>query len=383
MLAAYFVVAALRPQRGEAAWGPLRRTMLVVVLAAIAAALSPAFGTNVFSPSSLARERARSHLRWKEALAGLNDLPAGSVVASDPVTSYVITAFTPHKVVCTLDQHAPTGDLRGRERTIAARDILSPFTSASDKAHQMAAHGVTHVLVNDELGPLPPLDYWTVSQTSAPLVTARLDELDGLFPEAETIGGLRLYRAGGSTPRHVTTIRNPLLRRSAPPSAAPVGEAAGLAWLEAAGIVASDSVSPGGSIDVTLYWRREDSLPLDKYFVTIRFNSVDVHLPLGGRPFPKVARKLKEAIDGVRYRFRQDHTIVDGFLSPDAWPPGLLVVDRTNVSIPVDVATGRYAVSAKLHTRVTSPNHHVRDFFYDDDVYEGVVIGEITIGRKK
>jgi hypothetical protein len=382
ILAAYFVVAASRPERvGSAAWGRFHRIVLVVMLGAVAAGLAPIVGKNAFSPSTLAEERENSYLRWESGLLALNGLPEGTVIASDPITSYAITAFTPHKVVCTFDQHAPPGDLLARDRTIAARDILSPFTSVSDKAHQLAAHGATHVVVNQNLGPLRPCDYWTVSEKSVPLITGMFTVLDTYFEEDRNAGDLRVYRVTGESPRHVATIRNPLLRRQVPASAEPVGETAGLARVEAAGIAGLDSVPPGESIEVTVYWIREEELPLDKYIVSIRFNRLDHRLPLGGWPFPKVVRKVKESIDGVRYRFRQDHMIVDGFLSPDAWPPGLFIFDRTAVQIPEDVAAGRYAVRAKLLTRVTSPNYRLRDFLYDDDVHEGAVIGEIKIGR--
>jgi len=382
LLAAYFVVAATRTGRvGLPAWGPCRRLATVVIMVAIAAAAAPIAGKNAFSRATLREERENSYLRWEPGLLALNDLPEGSVIASDPITSYAITAFTPHKVVCTFDQHGPPGDLLARERTVAARDILSPFTSASDKAHQLAAHGATHVVVNEDLGPLRLGDYWTVSDKSAPLITGRFGTLKSFFEEEGNAGHVRVYRFTGASPPHVATIRNPLLRRQVPDSAERVGQTAGRARVEAASIAGLDSIPAGGSIEVTLYWIREGEMPLDKYVVSIRVNRMDLDLPFGGRPFPKVVRKVKEMIDGVRYRFRQDHLIVDGFLSPDAWPPGLFVLDRTTVQIPEDVAAGRYTVRAKLLTRVTSPNYRLHDFLYDDDIHEGAVIGEIKIGR--
>jgi hypothetical protein len=382
IIAAYFVVAASKPERaGSVALGRFRRPALAVMLVAIVVGLAPIAGKNAFSPSTLKEERENSYLRWESGLLALNGLPEGSVIASDPITSYAITAFTPHKVVCTFDQHAPPGDLFARDRTIAARDILSPFTSVSDKAHQVAAHGVTHVVVNHNLGPLRMCDYWTVSDKSVAFITGMFAALDDYFDEDFHDGDIRVYRVTGESPRQVATIRNPLLRRQVPVSADRVGETAGLARVEAAGIAGLDSIPPGDSIEVTMYWIREGELPLDKYIVSIRFNRLDQRLPLGGWPFPKVVRKVKESIDGVRYRFRQDHMIVDGFVSPDTWPPGVFVLDRTTVQIPEDLAAGRYAVRAKLLTRATSPNYRLRDFLYDDDVHEGAVIGEIKIGR--
>lgn len=383
LLSAYFLVAASRPVGPGETWGRLRRFALAVTLVAVATALAPAFGTNSFSPDRIAAERARSYLRWSGGLEMLSELPERTVIASDPVTSYCITAFTPHHVVCTFDQHASPNDLLSRERTIAARDISSPFTSASDKAHQAADHGVTHVVVNEDLGLRELTDYWTVGEHSAPLVLGRMRSLDAMFEEVGYAGGLRVFRWNGKSPPQVETIRNPLLRRNLPPEAERRGDVAGLARLEASQITGPDSVPPGESIEVTLFWRRDRSLSLDKYIVAIRFDRVGLELPFGGKPFPKLARKFKEKFAGERYRFRQDHKIVDGFFDPDVWPPDSYAVDRTTVRVPADVAEGRYTVRAKLLTTSTSPNYRLRDFFYDDDVYHGVEIGEITVGRPR
>jgi hypothetical protein len=379
VLAAYFVVTAVR----GAATGspPLRRVVLAVTAIAVVAGLSPALTRNAFSPATIAAERETGYPRWKDGLSKLGELPGRAVIASDPVTSYMISAFTPHFVVCTFDQHAPPSDLLSRERSIAARDILSPFTSSSDKGHQIAKHQVTHVVVNENLDVTDRSDFWTVGKESAPLVRGRLGALNDMFIEEGAVGGLRLYRAAGNAPRHVAAVQNPLLRRRVPPDAVKVGETAGLARLEAARIAAPDTVRGGDEIEVTLYWLRQEELPLDKYVVTIRFDRTDVELPFGGKPFPKIARKLKERVNGERYRFRHDHQIMDGFVSPDTWPPGVFVVDRTVVRIPAYAAAGRYEVRARLITGSTAPNYRIRDFLYDDDIYQGVVIGEITTGR--
>lgn len=382
ILAAYFLVTAVRGGApGSPAWGPLRRVVLAVTAFAVLAGLAPALGPNAFSPSTIAAERATSYLRWEDGLSKLRELPGRAVIASDPVTSYMISAFTPHFVVCTFDQHAPPSDLFARERSIAARDILSPFTSVSDKGHQVELHQVTHVVVNEDLAAPDRSDFWTVGKESVPLVKGRLGALDDIFIEESAAGGFRVYRVAGDAPRRVAAVQNPFLRRRIPADATKIAETAGLARLEAARIAAPDTVRGGDEIEVTLYWLRQDELPLDKYVVTIRFDQTDLELPFGGKPFPKVARKVKERVDGERYRFRHDHQIMDGFLSPDTWPPGVFVIDRTLVRIPAYAAAGRYEVRAKLITGSTGPNYRLRDFLYDDDIYQGAVIGEITTGR--
>jgi hypothetical protein len=380
ILAAYFLVTGLRGTCPGEVWGRLRRTALTVAVIAAIAGVGSAFTSNALSPATIDAERQSSAERWAEGLALLNEIPGRVVIASDPVTSYFISAYTPHYVACTYDQHAPPNDLMSRRRTIAARDILSPFTSASDKNNQASAHGVTHVVVNEGLDlRQQTTDYWTVSGRTSPLVLGRISDLTDLYEEVGFAGGFRLYKKTNRTPGQVRSIQNPMLRRRIPGEAVRVDETAGLARCAAAQITTADPVAAGEQIEVTLYWSREEDRSLDKYMVAIRFDRADLELPFEGKPFTKLARKLKERMEGERYRFRDDHKIVDGFFNPDVWPPFVNIVDRTTITIPRNVAEGRYTVRAKLITSTTSPNYRLRDYLFDDDVYHGVEIGQINV----
>ena len=118
---------------------------------------------------------------------------------------------------------------------------------------------------------------------------------------------------------------------------------------------------------------------LANYVVTIRIDHAAPNLPLGGKPWPKIARKTKEAMTGTRYRFRADHKIRNGFLSPDTWNDHDMVLDRTALRLPQNMVPGRYNVFVKFILEANKPNVHVRDLFYDDDSYQGVRVGGITI----
>jgi hypothetical protein len=71
--------------------------------------------------------------------------------------------------------------------------------------------------------------------------------------------------------------------------------------------------------------------------------------------------------------------ILGGLFGPDAWGTDEMVEDDVRVQLPTDLAGGRYRVQAKMLRIANQPNHEFRDFFYDDDIYQGVRIGEITI----
>ena len=94
-----------------------------------------------------------------------------------------------------------------------------------------------------------------------------------------------------------------------------------------------------------------------------------------------MTRKIKEMWIGARYRFREQHKIRNGFLSPDTWSGDDMILDETLVHIPKYLVPGRYAISVKLFAEVHQPNYRVRDFLYDDDAYQGIRVLEISIDR--
>jgi hypothetical protein len=158
-----------------------------------------------------------------------------------------------------------------------------------------------------------------------------------------------------------------------------IGAPAGEARLEGAVIGGGGVVPAGGEVAGTLYWSRASVVPPGTYVVSIRFDRRMLSLPLEGKPFPKLTRKAMEELRGERYRFRADHMILGGLFGPDAWEANVLVEDGVRVQLPADLAPGRYHVQAKMLRVANQPNHDMRDFFFDDDVYQGVHIGEITI----
>jgi hypothetical protein len=372
MLPAFFVTT----------WKPHgARLAKAAVLAALVAVVVPVLRQNAFTPEVLAAERRAGPDRWARGLYQIaEELPAGSVIASDPVTSYLISAFTPHYVVCTLDQHAPPNDLRVEARVTAARDIVSPYTSARAKDQMIRAARVTHVVINRALPPGLILNYWTLEPATAQDADDMFRSLRYEFEPKDFDDGITAFR--WKNEERLSTLPRPVPRPvvdALPAEAALVGAASGEAFLEGAAIQGAGIVPPGGEVALTLYWSRRTVLPAGTYVVSVRFDRKFVSLPFNGHPFPKVTRKIMEALRRERYRYRADHMIMGGLFGPDAWGTGEIVEDDVRVQLPTDLAPGRYRVQAKMLRIANQPNHELRDYFYDDDVYQGVRIGEITV----
>ena len=373
MLPAFFV----------ATWRPGARVAKAIVVAALLATVLPLLRENAFTPSVLAAERRRGPDHWARGLFELAEtLPPGSVVASDPVTSYLISAFTPHYVVCTLDQHAPPNDLHVEARMTAARDIVSPYTTAREKDRLIRASRVTHVVINRALPPGLILNYWTLEPGAAQDATEMFRSLRYEFEATDLDDGIVAFRWRNE--ERLNTLPRPVPRpvvETLPGNATPIGETSGEAILEGAAIHGAGIIPPGGELALDLYWSRNAAVPPGTYVVTIRFDRKTLSLPFDGKPFPKVTRKLLEVWRRERYRFREDHMILGGLFGPDSWQRGEIVEDDVRVSVPLDLTPGRYRIEAKMLRVANQPNHRLRDFLYDDDSYRGVRIGEVTVER--
>lgn len=371
LLPAYFLATRPRGARGA----------MAVVLVIMAAVAIPLARNSAFSESTLAAERQRGPDRWARGLVQLaGALPRGSVVASDPVTSYLMSAFTPYYVVCTLDQHAPPNDLRLEERMAAARDILSPFTTAREKDALIQEHDVTHVVVNETLPENLILNYWTLEPGMAHEAEQSFRSLRYEFETIPMSDGLTAFR--WKHDERLSTLPRPVPRpvvAALPLNAYRIGARSGEAVLEGCVMHGAGILPAGGELVVDLFWSRDRDLPAGTYVVTIRFDRKDLALPFDGQPFPKVTRKIVERVRGERYRFRADHMIQGGLFAPDAWRLGDLVQDDVRVTVPTDIAPGRYRVQAKMLRVANQPNHRLRDYFFDDDSYTGIDIGEVTI----
>jgi len=113
-----------------------------------------------------------------------------------------------------------------------------------------------------------------------------------------------------------------------------------------------ETVRPGGSLAVTLYWRAGTRL-LESYKVTVQVLSAEGRL---------VAQE-----DSVPANWTRPTT---------GWLPGEVVMDPHRVPIPADAAPGRYTLITALYSQTTSQR-----LLTDDTAEDHVVLGEIEVQR--
>jgi hypothetical protein len=379
MLAAYYVVHFIDGNGGVRRRTPLAWALLIGLFLAAAMDLLPVFQKSPLSPAGLRAEKRNCYLGWNDGLTYLRDnVPEGTVIVSDPLTSYSISAFTPHYVTCTLDQHAPPGDQLVGERLRMTREILTPFTPVSTSLALMESMDADYIVLNSRLSKGDLLQYWGMHPDMYFSIRDKFIAHGDLFRPRFHQDGFLVLEWNGKKPEDVEIAANPYFLQAIPLGFSPIGLQAGEAELEAY-YLDNTHAGKGTKLEISFVWSGNQGYRLRNYVVEVRFNHNDSDLPFGGKPFPKLARKIKEVIKGERYRFRESHKILGGFLSPDVWPDNTFILDHTAISIPPDIASGQYTISVKLHISAKMPNYHIRDFFFDDDIYQGIPIDSVMI----
>jgi hypothetical protein len=377
--AAWYLVSFASRKSGEARWGFMRRALGILFAVALVYHIIPVFGENGLSPSRVESERAASCLKWRDALDNLSaKLPRGSVICSDPLTSYSVTAFTPHYTVATFDQHAPPNDVLLEQRMQAARAILSPYVPAERATALMADYHATHVVLNDRFPANVRLEYWSMNHEMFGAMRQKFDGHPEAFACVYDHEGFVVYSWNGQPARPDPLFTPLFMFGRLPGSLEAVGKIAGDAILEGI-LLSEEKLSPGHALDIKLAWSGRGQYAFGNYAVVVRFDHVSPDLPFGGKPFPKLVRKMKEKITGRSYRFTEFHKIRSGFLSPDVWPAGKIILDETRVHVPPRAAPGLYRVSVKLITLQHQPTYRLKDIFSDDDVYAGIPVARVTI----
>jgi len=373
------LVAALR--RGEER---LRAALaLAGTLLLLAGPLSDAVHVLARPGQAAAAERGTTAAPWSDALAWMEDsLPAGSVVLSDPATSYSIPEYTHHYVTTLADQHSSPNDPRALQRILDARDALDPYAPWARVREVVDRYHVDIVALNNRFPAPPALDYWKPLPTWYDSARARFDAAPTAFPPLFDRDGFVVYR-----------VRRAALDSLPPPPPRPdvVRWAPGI-WSPGRPLdpalpalclftMHPREAAPGDTVSAVAYWRATHPMAPGSYTVAVRF---DHPFPGRFRPPPVLAkpvRKIIERIDHQRYRFREDHLPAGGDYGVDLWTPDQVVRDSFTVTVPADVADGPYRVEIRMLVGPHYPNYRVSDYLFDQDIYSGIHVGPFTVTR--
>ena len=326
---------------------------------------------------------AASLERWRDALAWMDrHLPAGTVVLSDPATSYSVPMLTRHWVTSLIDQHSSPNDPHALQRMLDARDALDPYAPWSRTAEVVRRWGATAIALNGRFDEPPRMDVWSPGREWYGAARARLEQAPAAFRRVWEVDHFSVYTidttalaslAGGGMPR-------PFVRPARPGERArPVG--ALVPQLVAFRAGARQAVT-GDTLAGALEWRADRPLPAGIYRASIRFDrALPADVPRAPIAVSKLWRKLVERVRGERYRFRADHLPASGAYGVDRWTPGEVVRDTFRIVVPADVAPGDYAVKVSMTRQPHYPNLALRDLLSDDDLLDGLEVARLEIRR--
>ncbi|MGH7731274.1 MAG: hypothetical protein ACRENJ_08500, partial [Candidatus Eiseniibacteriota bacterium] len=376
------LVSALR--RGPSRLRPA--LALAGMLGLLAPALADSARVLVDPAGQAANERPYGTALWADALDWMKArLPQGTVVLSDPATSYSVPMHTGLYVTTLADQHSSPNDPRALQRILDARDALDPFASWERVRELLHRYRVDVIALNDRFIEPPELDYWTPRPAWFAAARARYDRAPAAFEPLFDTGDFVVYRVHGEA---LDTLALPVPPRPFVAAWEPGVGSPGRSADPALPAVCRFSLSsregaPGDTLRGVADWRATRPMPPGYYIVAIRF---DRALPSGLEPpafVRKPVRKLIERVRGERYRFRADHLPVGGAYGVDRWTPDQVVRDSFTLTVPRDVADGRYRVGIRMVVQPHYANFHLRDYFVDDDYYAGLDVGPFVVKRSR
>lgn len=378
MLGARAAHAERRSSRLLPAAGAVLACALVAWWCARAAALAP-------HPAPDDRASVRGETAWTAALDELAaSLPPAARVATDPITGYVLYARSLASPVALPDQHSPPNDADEPRRLRDLGRILSPWTRAGERDALLAAHGVTHLIVNEGIGETVRTFGYVTRPENVALLREFLDNDASGFEAVASSGALRLYAVRSPPPYMARPIArpNPVLARRARNAPAVVTES-GIALAEVR--TSSARLAPGEvvTVECTLSSTSE-SPPIGNYLAFLALTKIhggsDGRVP-ADRATSKIARRLDRAMGKPVDRVLAERDITGGIYPVLLWRPGERIADRFGIRVPKDAPAGRYRVTINLVRLPVFPSRRLVALLTDRDEYAALTVDVVEVAR--
>ncbi len=331
--------------------------------------LAPAFHQEVIKPDL-----------WKDLFHYMDEsLEPMATVATDPITAYMIPALTKQKIIGLSAQHSAPSDPDAQARLKDVALILSPYIDGAKTAAILERRRADYVLLNFRYPRIRTLFYGAVDPS---LYDATLQKFRSEPDRYTEIFGrdrchlFRLEKRGDPG-----TVRESILTASIqtlPPETNEVGHIFPNGVRLVAATVLNDHASPDEDLRIVCYWNKaNDSQDPHPYRLYVRLD------PLDGKAVndSKLRRKLREVIDGKRYRARTGRNLLRGAYPPFAWNEGETVADTLIVPISPRLAEGNYRIEILLRRHPHLQTYEIQDFWKERDSFSGVPVGTVAIGE--
>ena len=312
-----------------------------------------------------------------------NKIPVGSVIATDPITSYCIPAFCDQYVVCTNDQHSIPNDSTALDRILECRKLFIPDVSMKEIVQMLDRFGAGYIVINGRIPDSIFSMYWKPDIEAAWLADKRFSAYPGVFRPIYSNRSLTLYEFHSKQFNESMEIQPEPVEHFGPRV-----KATEINGYIDSGIpdifirkvhLGQAKIKRGENFHFEIEWILTKECPPGSYRAYIRFDTEYEKSWLYHSTYQKVYRKILEKFKKKRFRFREEWQPLKGIFPPDRWPEYTVIRDRVEMKIPVDISPGEYRVMVKL-TKVTQyPNYTSRDLLSDADAYQGEEIGRVVI----
>jgi hypothetical protein len=345
----------------------------------------------VKTPSEFAYGDRTMHKINEASYRNLTDLfgfmeracPPGNVIASDPITSFGIPAFTDQYVICPYDQHSTPNDSTAVERIRDSRKIFDTGSSLSEIRDILVRYGAGYLVVNGRIPSYVETMYWKPDRARANELSERLRDSSSPFRVIFDRAGITMAQLVASPTRKTIepeAARLPFLGDSIDAWAADRLTASGIPAIRIKGVRAiGTEAARGDTIEVAITWVAAERCPFSSYVAYLRFDTDFPKVEFYRESFGKPYRKILEKYTGHRFRFRFDFQPLSGVVPPDTWPLMHEIRDTVYVPIPRDIAPGTYTLSCKMAEKPQFPNYVLKDILTDDDFYSGVPMATIRV----
>ncbi len=339
-----------------------------------------------YSGEAIRRSREHGCLCQKELFEAIDrEVPPGSVIASDPITSYCIPAFTDQFVVCTYDQHSVPNDSTALRRILDTRDILAPYTGLLTITDVLEKYHAGYLVINGKIPPEISAMYWKPDRRRAGYAIERLSRFPDIFRILYRDESTVLYAFDGEAARSYEWSEKelePFESAGASISTDEIHDLAGSGQpyiYIRRGTASRNTVNRGDTLTLSIEWVAERACPPRRYTTFIRFDADYPKGTLYRSFYSKIYRRLYEQVTGGKFRFTVEHLPASGLNPPDKWPAGRIIPDSFTVRVPHKVTPGVYTIRVKLALKTQYPNHTLRDLISDDDYKAGAAMTEVTI----
>jgi hypothetical protein len=304
----------------------------------------------------------------------------GSVVLSDPRTSYALSARCNVKVVRLPGKRGAT---LAQERILRAKAVgntLSQHTTPIEAAAVVEMFGVDYIVLDGSPGARCETGFGDWDSRAVDTIKLKLGSMEGAVEMVYEDAGYVVYEVGPEPPTRFSWY--PDLPFSVPPPVALlpcVTPAAPVAPRVTAVGVTPREVLAGEDIELSIRYRRDDQPPSDlPLVVAVRLEQAEYFDSRRAYPGARYVRAMRERRGGlVRHEvFRMPF---GGFFTPEMWPIGRDVYETFTLRVPRDLREGTYRMRLETGYGNWSSNVTLRDLLYNEGSFTGPVCAELTV----